>query len=80
MVIALIVSGGKGVRMGSRIPKQYLKLDGIPVLVRTLMAFDAVEEIDQIVLVLPEGDLSYFDTLDYIPRKPLTLVAAGKER
>ena len=80
MVIALIVSGGKGVRMGSRIPKQFLELDGIPVLLRTLMAFDAVEEIDQIVLVLPEGDIPYFDSLEFIPHKPLTVVHAGKER
>ncbi|MFH5837321.1 2-C-methyl-D-erythritol 4-phosphate cytidylyltransferase [Proteiniclasticum sp. C24MP] len=80
MVIALIVSGGKGVRMGSSIPKQFLELDGIPVLIRTLMAFDAVEEIDQMVLVLPEKYISYYDSLGYKPVTPLTLVPAGKER
>lgn len=80
MVIALIVSGGKGVRMGSSIPKQFLELDSIPVLIRTLMAFDAVEEIDQIVLVLPEGDIPHFDSLEFMPHKPLTLVSSGKER
>lgn len=80
MVIALIVSGGKGVRMGSSIPKQFLELGGVPVLIRTLVAFDAVEEIDQMVLVLPEKYNAYFDSLGYKPRKPLTLVAAGTER
>lgn len=80
MVIALIVSGGKGVRMGSSIPKQFLELDGIPVLLRTLMAFDAVEEVDQMVLVLPEGDIAHFDSLEFKPNKPLALVYAGKER
>jgi len=66
--------------MGSSIPKQFLELDGIPVLVRTLMAFDAVDEIDQIILVLPEKDILYFDSLGFKPQKPLTLVHAGKER
>lgn len=80
MVIALIVSGGKGVRMGSAIPKQFLDLAGVPVLIRTLMAFDAVDEIDQMVLVLPEQYFSYFSELGYKPEKPLVLVAAGKER
>ena len=80
MVIALIVSGGKGVRMGSSIPKQFQELDGIPVLVRTLMVFDAVDEIDQMVLVLPERDISHFDSLGFKPHKPLSVVHAGKER
>lgn len=80
MVIALIVSGGKGVRMGSAIPKQFLELAGVPVLIRTLMAFDAVDEIDQMVLVLPEQYFSYFRELGYKPEKPLALVPAGKER
>lgn len=80
MVIALIVSGGKGVRMGSSIPKQFLELDGIPVLVRTLMIFDDVDEIDQIVLVLPERDIPYFNSLEFKTHKPLTVVHAGKER
>ena len=80
MVIALIVSGGKGVRMGSAIPKQFLELAGVPVLIRTLMAFDAVDEIDHLVLVLPEQYFSYFRELGYKPEKPLVLVPAGKER
>lgn len=80
MVIALIVSGGKGVRMGSSIPKQFLELAGVPVLIRTLMTFDGVDEIDQMVVVLPEQYFSYFEELGYKPEKPLVLVPAGKER
>ena len=79
MVIALIVSGGKGVRMGSAIPKQFLELDGIPVLMRTLSVFDRVHEVDQIVLVLPEAYFSYYDSMENKPEKPVTLVAAGLE-
>ena len=66
--------------MGSAIPKQFLELAGVPVLIRTLMAFDAVDEIDHLVLVLPEQYFSYFRELGYKPEKPLVLVPAGKER
>lgn len=80
MVIALIVSGGKGVRMGSSVPKQFLELDGLPILMRTLGKFDEVSEIDEIVLVLPETYFSYYESLENKPKKPVTLVAAGLER
>ena len=36
---ALIVAGGKGLRMGSELPKQFLPIGGKPVLMRTLEAF-----------------------------------------
>ena len=36
---ALIVAGGKGLRMGSELPKQFLPIDGKPVLMRTLEAY-----------------------------------------
>ncbi len=80
MVIALIVSGGKGVRMGTSIPKQFLELAGIPVLMRTLSKFDQVHEVDQIVLVLPEAYFTYYEGMKDKPEKPVTLVAAGAER
>lgn len=80
MVIALIVSGGKGVRMGSDIPKQFLPLKGVPILQRTLETFDKVDEIDEIILVLPEAYFAYFKGLGYTSSKPLSLVSAGQER
>lgn len=80
MVIALIVSGGKGVRMGSNIPKQFLDLEGIPILMRTLHKFDAAAQVDQIVLVLPEAYFAHYEAMELKPGKPVTLVAAGLER
>jgi 2-C-methyl-D-erythritol 4-phosphate cytidylyltransferase len=53
---ALVTAGGAGVRMGSPIPKQYLDLTGIPVLSRTLLAFDGHPLIDIIVVTVPPGD------------------------
>ena len=80
MAYALIVSGGKGIRMGSEIPKQFLLLEGIPILVWTLMKFDATEEIDSIILVLPGIYFDYYEKLGYKPKKPIYLVEAGEER
>ncbi|HSL85643.1 MAG TPA: 2-C-methyl-D-erythritol 4-phosphate cytidylyltransferase [Bacteroidales bacterium] len=80
MVIALIVSGGKGVRMGSEIPKQFLELSGIPILQRTIAVFDSIAEVDQIVLVLPEAYFTYFESIGYHPEKPISIVPAGIER
>lgn len=51
----IIVAGGAGRRMGSEVPKQFLPLLGVPVLVRTVLAFDAFDKEMPIVLVLPEG-------------------------
>ena len=53
---AVIVGGGKGIRLGSEIPKQFLLLNGKPVLFHTIEKFVGIA--DEIILVLPE---SHFD-------------------
>ncbi len=54
--VALVTAAGSGTRMGTEIPKQYLDLNGLPVLVRTLLAFETHPLIDRIVLTVPPGD------------------------
>lgn len=56
--VAIIPAGGAGVRMGSDIPKQYLELRGIPIIVHTLMAFQEARLVDAIFLVLPQEDVA----------------------
>ena len=51
----IIVAGGKGLRMGSDIPKQFLPIGGKPVLMRTLERFREYSDDIQIILVLPEA-------------------------
>lgn len=51
MNIALILAGGQGSRMGSKLPKQFLDLDGIPVILRSVSAFEHHPEIDAIGIV-----------------------------
>lgn len=55
--IAIIPAGGAGKRMGGSIPKQYLSLAGVPILVHTLRVFQNSSLIDEILLVVPEGDI-----------------------
>lgn len=59
---ALIVAGGKGLRMGSELPKQFMELNRLPVLMHTLQAFHAIENVS-IVLVLPEDQFVFWKQL-----------------
>ncbi len=79
----VIVAAGKGLRMGSGTKKQYLCLKGMPVLSRTITAFNACDAIREIVLVIPDPDRNYIqhhilDPFDF--SKKIHLVAGGKER
>jgi len=59
----IIVAGGKGLRMGSDIPKQFLPIGGKPVLMRTLERFREYAEDLQIILVLPKAQQDYWHEL-----------------
>ena len=56
----IIVAGGKGLRMGGEIPKQFLPIGGVPVLMRTLMRFREYSTYLQIILVLPHEQQDYW--------------------
>ena len=77
--VALIVAGGKGERMNADIPKQFLLLNGTPILIHTLKQFSHFEEI---VLVLPPSQFEYWqelcNTCNF--RQQHTLVAGGITR
>lgn len=79
---AIIVAGGKGTRMHSTIPKQFLELNGTPVLMHTLNAFFDYSENIKVILVLPHDDQLTWNDLcekhDY--HRPLTVVTGGSSR
>jgi len=81
--IALIVAAGKGLRMASKVPKQYLTIGDIPVLARTIQTFDRINEIHDIVVVIPQGDSGYCDDVILKPfktTKKVYVVEGGKHR
>lgn len=59
----IIVAGGKGLRMGGDIPKQFLPIHGKPVLMRTLERFREYSEALRIILVLPKAQQEYWYSL-----------------
>ena len=59
----IIVAGGKGLRMGTDIPKQFLPIGGKPVLMRTLERFREYSKELQMILVLPKAQQDYWHQL-----------------
>lgn len=55
MNIALIIAGGQGVRMGQDIPKQFLHVNGCPIIVHTMQCFQRHPNIDVIAVVCLKG-------------------------
>jgi 2-C-methyl-D-erythritol 4-phosphate cytidylyltransferase len=60
---ALIVAGGSGMRMESEIPKQFLELCGLPVLMHSMRVFKNAFNVIDIVLVLPDSQIEYWKHL-----------------
>lgn len=78
----IIVAGGKGLRMGSDIPKQFLPIGGKPVLMRTIERFHHFSEALQIILVLPKTQQAYWHGLceQYQFDVPYLLADGGETR
>ncbi len=80
---AIIVAGGTGTRVGGAIPKQFLPLQGQPLILHTLECFQKSDLIDSITLVLAAEWREYFETniLKEIKFSKLQgIVAGGKTR
>ncbi len=77
---AIIVAGGRGLRMGGELPKQFLPLSGKPVLMRTLELFEG--EVSRIILVLPEDHIPFWQELckQYHFTLSHTVVLGGETR
>ena len=57
---AIIVAGGKGLRMGGEVPKQFLPIGGKPVLMRTIDVFRQACPDINVILVLPIAQQEYW--------------------
>ena len=79
----IIVAAGRGVRMGASLPKQYLPLEGRPILAHTVLAASALlAPGDPLILVIPSDDDERVRTLleEFCPEVSLTLVHGGATR
>lgn len=79
---AIIVAGGKGLRMGGEIPKQFLPIKGRPVLMRTLDAFYRYDKSVELILVLPADQQDYWHELcaQHAFEVPYSMATGGETR
>jgi 2-C-methyl-D-erythritol 4-phosphate cytidylyltransferase len=86
MDYVIIVAGGKGLRMGGEVPKQFLPIGGLPVLMRTMLRFREALPDASIILVLPKAQQDYWRGLCQQHNFPLPeggfyqLATGGKTR
>ena len=59
MNIAAVLAGGSGLRMGTDIPKQFLEIEDIPVIIRSIKAFLSVDDVDKCIVSVGEGYIDY---------------------
>ena len=83
MRVAAILAGGSGLRMGTAVPKQYLEIAGVPVIIRSINAFIKNPLIDICIVSVGEDYIGYvkeliekFVTTD----KEILVIAGGKNR
>ena len=63
MDYVIIVAGGKGMRMGTELPKQFLPVAGKPVLMRTIERFCQFSRDLNFIVVLPQSQQAYWHSL-----------------
>lgn len=78
----VIVAGGTGRRMGGEIPKQYLKLEGKPVIIHTLEQFKRFDPDMDVVLVLAQKHRKFWETMAsaHSDMSPIKLATGGVSR
>src|SRR4051812_49035694 len=79
---AIIVAGGSGSRISSEKPKQFLLLDGKPILIRTIERFYSADSSIELILVLPEKEIPEWKSLcnQYHFEIPHQIVVGGETR
>lgn len=81
--VAIIVAAGQGVRMGAGERKQFLQIRGRPVLAHTLGSFEECQEVDEVILVVPGGEVD-FVSKEVVNRfgflKVVRVISGGDER
>ena len=82
MDYAIIVAGGKGQRMGADMPKQFLPVGGVPILMRTIKRFRQYSQNLGIIVVLPRDQHELWNSLceQHSFTEPYIIVDGGETR
>ena len=80
MNIAIIFAGGSGVRMGAGVPKQFLEINGKPIIIHTLQLFQYHKMIDKIYVSILKDYVDYMKELvdDYHLSKVVSVIPGGE--
>ena len=80
-VCAVVPAGGTGIRMGGTVPKQFLELNGKPILYYTLKTLQDCGIISELILVVPEKEYDNACT-DWLGKPEIVtkVVVGGKKR
>lgn len=78
----VIVAAGRSSRMKMDVSKQFIELDGVPVVIRTIGVFENTKSVGEIVVVVNEDDVAYCEGLikSFGIKKVKAVVAGGSER
>jgi 2-C-methyl-D-erythritol 4-phosphate cytidylyltransferase len=78
----IIVAGGSGTRMGGPVPKQYMPIGNLPILMRTIRVFFENDPSSTLLLVIPGNDFEYWEKLckQHQFEVPHQVVAGGRSR
>ena len=80
---AIVLAAGQGKRMGTKVQKQFLEIEGRPVLYYSLEAFETSSVIDEVILVVGDGLSEYCQNeivAKYHFQKVKRIVIGGRER
>lgn len=80
--VTIIVAGGIGKRLNSELPKQFIQLNGIPIIIRTISIFEQNENISSIIIAMNEDWISYLKNMlnSYSFKKIHSIVKGGEQR
>jgi 2-C-methyl-D-erythritol 4-phosphate cytidylyltransferase len=78
----IIAASGQGERMGTEVRKQYLPLEGIPILARSVNIFVEHSAVAQVIVVIPPGDAVYARKIlkSFCPLEKINFVEGGRRR
>jgi 2-C-methyl-D-erythritol 4-phosphate cytidylyltransferase len=77
---AILVAAGRGERMGGGVPKAFLPLAGVPMLVHSARALDAAASVSALAVVVPADRIDEARAMLRGLQKPVTVVAGGERR
>ncbi len=80
--VAIIVAGGVGKRFNSELPKQFIELNGIPIIIRTISIFEQNENINSIIIAMNKDWIFHFKEIlkKYDFKKIHSILKGGDQR